>query len=318
MDRKEVRETQTWRQAHGEKHRHREQTLPHKAPESNPSQKTKEQEKTVRERKRQRQNQQQIKDKVKHQSTAGERGEIRATGSSTKKNTQLTKWINFQDRVDKTVVKEKISGSVSWNRICSTLYTPETQNAGLKVSTGSLTLFILRRWETFISDWLGGVCLNQMTWLFKLFSNTAQGLMNSREEQHTNSSTHSEGVPLCQISIQLSTYPVLGPDWYGILGQILILGSNKIQIATSPVLHMYNRDVTLSLILQCHDSTSTSVPSWTCDGIKRQVFLAKSVVVLFHPQWSRAEGTGNYRDHQPLRLFSYHALRTANNPNHGL
>lgn len=39
---------------------------------------------------RQRQSQQQIKDTEKHQSTAGEREEIRVTESSTKKNTQVT------------------------------------------------------------------------------------------------------------------------------------------------------------------------------------------------------------------------------------
>lgn len=56
----------TWKDTH----RHREQALPHKAPESNPSQKTKEEEKkTVKER-RQRQNQRHIKDGVKLQSTA--------------------------------------------------------------------------------------------------------------------------------------------------------------------------------------------------------------------------------------------------------
>lgn len=40
------------------------------------------------------------KDRQKHQSTAGEREEIRATESSTKKNTPVMNWINFQDRVD--------------------------------------------------------------------------------------------------------------------------------------------------------------------------------------------------------------------------
>lgn len=51
-----------------ELNRHKEQALPHKAPESNPSQKTKKGEKVTQ--KKQRQSQQQIKDREKHQSAA--------------------------------------------------------------------------------------------------------------------------------------------------------------------------------------------------------------------------------------------------------
>ncbi len=62
----------------------------------------------------------------------------------------------------------------------------------------------------------------------------------------------------------------------------------------------------LSQIHVCYgcNTKDALVPQWTCDD----GFWSKSVV-LFQPQWSRAEGTGNYTDHQPLQLFPHRALR---------
>ncbi len=77
---------------------------------------------------------------------------------------------------------------------------------------------------------------------------------------------------------------------------------------------VYNRDVT---IVNFAVSENVLLPLWTCDGITRQVSWAKNVV-LFQLQWSRAEGTGNYKNRQLLRWFLHHALRMQNNLNHRL